>query len=126
MSLNFRKRLQNGEVLIGTLITIPSPEVAEIMAETGFDWLFVDTEHGAFDAQEAQGILQAVDHRCPYVIRIPCNDEVWIKKAPGIFADSAESAAPFMQKGYRLIAIGTDALHMAQSAKATSKALKKC
>jgi len=42
----------------------------------------------------------------------------------GIFADSAESAAPFIQKGYTLIAISTDALHMAQSAKATLKAIK--
>jgi len=89
--------LQKGDTLIGTLITIPAPEVAEIMAEIGYDWLFIDTEHSSFNAQSAQGILQAVDHRCPCVIRIPTNDEVWIKKAldigaAGIIAPGVNSA----------------------------------
>jgi len=248
MNLNIRARLQKGDTLIGTLITIPAPEIAEIMAEIGYDWLFIDTEHGSFDAQSAQGILQAVDHRCPCVIRVPTNDEVWIKKALdigaagiiapgvnsaeeaerivrmckypprgtrgvgigrahgyglkfkeyvakanddiavilqaentnaveniaeivqvpdidavligpydlsasmgkmgsinddevqaaiasvteccrdagiplGIFADSAESAAPFIEQGYTLIAISTDCLHMVQGARATLKAI---
>ena len=42
----------------------------------------------------------------------------------GIFADSAESAAPFIQRGYSLIAISTDCLHMAQGAKAALKAAR--
>ena len=97
MKFNIRKRLKKKEVLIGTLISIPVPEVAEIMAEVGYDWLFVDTEHGSFNARGAQGILQAVDHRCPCVIRIPSNDEVWIKKAldigaAGIIAPGVNSA----------------------------------
>ncbi|CAB1063510.1 2,4-dihydroxyhept-2-ene-1,7-dioic acid aldolase (EC [Olavius sp. associated proteobacterium Delta 1] len=97
MNLNVRSRLQKGDTLIGTLITIPAPEVAEIMAEIGYDWLFIDTEHSSFNAQSAQGILQAVDHRCPCVIRIPTNDEVWIKKAldigaAGIIAPGVNSA----------------------------------
>ena len=41
----------------------------------------------------------------------------------GIFADSAESAAPFIEQGYTLIAISTDCLHMAQGARATLKAI---
>jgi len=98
MNLNIRAHLKKGDLLIGTLITIPAPEVAEIMAELGYDWLFIDTEHGSFNAQKAQGILQAVDHRCPCVIRIPANDEVWIKKAldigaAGIIAPGVNSAA---------------------------------
>jgi 2-keto-3-deoxy-L-rhamnonate aldolase RhmA len=97
MNLNIRARLKKKDVLIGTLITVPVPEVAEIMAEVGYDWLFVDTEHGSFNARGAQGILQAVDHRCPCVIRIPSNDEVWIKKAldigaAGIIAPGVNSA----------------------------------
>jgi 2-dehydro-3-deoxyglucarate aldolase/4-hydroxy-2-oxoheptanedioate aldolase len=249
MSLTIRRRLGKGDRLIGTLITIPAPAVAEIMAEVGYDWLFIDTEHASFNARSAQGILQAVDHRCPCVIRIPANDEVWIKKALdigaagiiapgvnsaeeaerivqmckypprgtrgvgigrahgyglkfkkyvananddiavilqaentnavenisdivrvpdidavligpydlsasmgkigmihdaevqaaiatvteccrdagvplGIFADSAESAAPFIQQGYTLIAVSTDCLHMVQGARAVLKAVK--
>ena len=250
MQSNIRERLKKSDTLIGTLITIPAPEIAEIMAELGYDWLFIDTEHGSFNADKAQGLLQAVAHRCPCVMRIPTNDEVWIKKALdigaagiiapgvnsaaeaeeivrmckypprgrrgvgigrahgyglkfkdyvekandeiavilqaentnaveniaeivkvpdvdavligpydlsasmgkmgrindadvqaaiasvteccreagiplGIFADSAESAASFIEKGYTLIAISTDCLHMAQGAAATLKAAKK-
>jgi len=87
MNSNFRDRLKNGDVLIGTLITMPVPEVAEIMVEVGFDWLFVDTEHAPFNAKDALKILQAAGDRCPCVVRIPANNEVWIKKALDIGAD---------------------------------------
>ena len=97
MSSNFRSRLQKKELLVGTLITLAAPEVAEIMSEIGYDWLFIDTEHGPLDAQSAQGILQAVDHRSPCVIRIPANDEVWIKKALDIGA--AGIIAPGVKSG---------------------------
>ena len=60
MNLNFRSRLKKGERLIGTLVSLPSPEIAEILAEVGFDWLFLDTEHGVYNAVEAQAMLQAV------------------------------------------------------------------
>ena len=98
MNSSIRARLKKGDLLIGTLITIPAPEVAEIMAEVGYDWLFIDTEHASFNAQSALRILQAVDHRCACVIRIPTNDEVWIKKAldigaAGIIAPGVNSAA---------------------------------
>lgn len=98
MTSNFRSRLRHKERMIGTLITLPAPEVAEIMSEVGYDWLFIDTEHGPFDAQSAQSIFQAVDHRCPCVVRIPVNDEVWIKKvldigAAGIIAPGVKSGA---------------------------------
>ena len=97
MNSNFRAKLKKGNKLIGTLITIPSPEVAEIMAEVGFDWLFVDTEHAAFNVHGAQVILQAAGDRCSCVIRIPANEEVWIKKAldigaAGIIAPQVNSA----------------------------------
>ncbi len=120
MKFNIRERLKKKEVLIGTLVSMPVPEVAEIMAEVGYDWLFVDTEHGSFNARGAQGILQAVDHRCPCVIRIPSNEEVWIKKAldigaAGIIApgvNSAEEAARIVRlckyppRGCRGVGIG--------------------
>ena len=95
---DFRKRLLRGDLLVGTLITIPSAEVAEIMAAVGFDWLFIDTEHSPFNARGAQTILQAAGQNCPCVVRVPANDEVWIKKAldigaNGIIAPQVNSAA---------------------------------
>ena len=98
MNANFRSRLKNGDVLIGTLITIPVPEVTEIIIEVGFDWLFIDTEHAPFNAKDALKILQTAGGRRPGIVRIPANDEVWIKKAldigaDGIIAPQVNSAA---------------------------------
>ncbi len=87
MNSNFRDGLRNGDLMIGTLITMPLPEIAEIMVEVGFDWLFVDTEHAPFNAKDALKILQTAGNRCPCVVRIPANHEVWIKKALDIGAD---------------------------------------
>lgn len=78
---SFRDRLRAGERLLGTLISLPSPEVAEILAGAGFDWLFLDGEHGAFDVLEAQRLMQAVGQRCPCLLRVPSGDEATIKKA---------------------------------------------
>lgn len=56
----FRQRLKQKDLLIGTLFTLPSPEIAEILSEAGFDWLWVDMEHTLLDVQNVQRILQAV------------------------------------------------------------------
>ena len=66
---------------MGTLLTLPSPEIAEILCSAGFDWLFVDLEHSALSIKDAQAILQAASPKVPCVIRVPLNDEIWIKKS---------------------------------------------
>lgn len=81
MSKTFRQRLRAGERLTGTLVSLPSAEVAEILVAGGYDWLFINTEHGAFDPGQAQALLQAAGNRCPCLIRVPAGHEVWIKKA---------------------------------------------
>ncbi|MCA9216543.1 MAG: 2,4-dihydroxyhept-2-ene-1,7-dioic acid aldolase [Planctomycetales bacterium] len=98
---DFRKRLRSGEKLYGTMVTLTTPSVAEIFADLGFDWLFVDAEHGPFETAELLAVLQAVGHRIPCIVRVPSANEVAIKKtldlgAAGIIApqiNSAEQAA---------------------------------
>ena len=79
------QRLRNGDLLIGTLISLNSPEIAEILSHIDYDWLFIDAEHGAFNPQQTQSMLQAAGET-PCVIRIPAGDDVWIKKAMDIGA----------------------------------------
>src|SRR5579885_2654388 len=81
MDRTFRQRLRAGERLIGTLVSLPSPEIAQVLAAAGCDWLFIDAEHGAFEPAQAQPLLQAVGDRCPCLIRVPAGGEVAIKKA---------------------------------------------
>ena len=86
MTESFRARLKKGDVLIGALQQMPLPEVAEIFAEAGYDWLFVDLEHSPMDPRAALDILTAVDTRLPCVVRVPWNDEAHIKKVLDIGA----------------------------------------
>jgi 2-dehydro-3-deoxyglucarate aldolase len=81
MKESFRSRLKKGDLLVGTLVTLASMETAEIMAEAGFDWLFIDMEHSMLGIPQAQAILQCVGERVDCILRVPLNDEIWIKKA---------------------------------------------
>lgn len=87
MSNGFRQRLSRLETLIGTIVTLDSPAAAEHLAETGFDWLFIDGEHAPLSFAGIQVLLQAIGGRCPTVVRVPTIDEVWIKKALDVGAD---------------------------------------
>jgi 2-keto-3-deoxy-L-rhamnonate aldolase RhmA len=98
MLFTFRTRLLQGDLLVGTMITLTTPAVAEIMTEVGFDWLFLDAEHSVFEAREIQALLQAAGPAMPCVVRLPMAAEVPIKKAldvgaAGIIAPLVNSAA---------------------------------
>jgi 2-dehydro-3-deoxyglucarate aldolase/4-hydroxy-2-oxoheptanedioate aldolase len=86
MNLGLRARLLAGELLMGTILTLPTPEVAEILAAAGFEWLFIDNEHAPLEFRDAQMLLQAAGTGCPCLVRVPAGDEVWIKKALDIGA----------------------------------------
>jgi 2-keto-3-deoxy-L-rhamnonate aldolase RhmA len=107
MSDNFRDRLLRGDRLIGTLLSLPSPELAEIASDAGFDWLFLDMEHGALEARDILRMVQAAREPCAPLVRVPENREMWIKKAldtgaAGIIiphVNSAEDAAKAVHYG---------------------------
>lgn len=81
MSDAFRDRLLRGDRLIGTIISLPAPELAEIAGEAGFDWLFLDMEHGPLEPASLVRLIQALRRGCAAVARVPENEEMWIKKA---------------------------------------------
>jgi 2-keto-3-deoxy-L-rhamnonate aldolase RhmA len=76
-----KTRLMNREALIGSLVTMAHPDVAEALSLVGFDYLWIETEHSAMNIAQAQMMIQAVGGRCPCLVRIPANQEVWVKKA---------------------------------------------
>ena len=99
--IGLKERIRQGETLIGSLVTIPSLDVADILSRVGFDYLWIETEHAPMGFIHAQSLIQAVDGRCPCLVRIPDRKEVWVKKALDIGCDgivvpqvrSAEEAA---------------------------------
>jgi 2-keto-3-deoxy-L-rhamnonate aldolase RhmA len=79
------------------MVTLGCPEVAEVLAAAGFDWLFIDAEHSPLEARDIQALLQGAGTDTPCVVRLASSDEVPIKKAldlgvAGIIAPQVNSA----------------------------------
>lgn len=83
----FKERLKQGKPLIGTLISLGSTAVTEAVSRCGFDWLWIDMEHGPLSVEQVQHILQAKRGECASLVRIPVNDETWIKRVLDLGAD---------------------------------------
>lgn len=55
-----RERLDKGETVYGSGLQVyRSPEVARTFAAAGFDYVFIDMEHSAFDLETVQDIIAA-------------------------------------------------------------------
>lgn len=91
---SIRKRLRDGETVIGSWINSGSPILCELMASTGFDFLCVDVEHSAVDLPQAQQLFQAISSgnpQCANVVRLHGVDYSLVKRyldagADGIIA----------------------------------------
>ena len=81
-SSKLKTRLRQGETTFGAWLTVANPTIAEIMAGAGFDWVFIDTEHGGFSNEGFQTCLVAFNGS-PTVpmVRVAWNDHVLIKQA---------------------------------------------
>ena len=77
---SFRERLIRGDLLLGTIVSLATPQIMEILTQAGFDWLFIDAEHAPLDDGDIQLLIQAAG-ATPCLVRIPCLDEIAIKKA---------------------------------------------
>jgi 4-hydroxy-2-oxoheptanedioate aldolase len=57
-----REKLSRGETVIGCgLQCYRSPEIARTFAASGFDYVFIDLEHGSFDLETAQDMIAAAN-----------------------------------------------------------------
>jgi 4-hydroxy-2-oxoheptanedioate aldolase len=76
-----KEKWARGEVAIGGWCSINSSFSAEVMAHQGFDWLVVDTQHGAADYAMAFTMLQAISNTptMPFA-RVPWNEPSIIMK----------------------------------------------
>ncbi len=72
---------------IGTWSQFASPEVIDVLGASGFDFTIIDTEHGAFGLETAEGLVRACDAAgLVPVVRIPANEGHMITKALDIGA----------------------------------------
>lgn len=74
--------LKEGRPAIGAFLNIPSIATAEIMANVGWDWLVVDTEHGAIDVNTMHDMFIAISTTDTVpMCRVRDNDPAVIKQA---------------------------------------------
>ena len=54
-----RAKLKRGEPVIGTMVTdFSSPAIALLLADAGFDFFFIDMEHGVYDLETVATIIR--------------------------------------------------------------------
>lgn len=56
-----RRRLELGQPSFGIGLLWPSPELAELSGYLGFDWLWLDLEHGPFDLDSLTNVVRAAE-----------------------------------------------------------------
>jgi 2-keto-3-deoxy-L-rhamnonate aldolase RhmA len=66
--------------LIGTLLSLDAPQVSEVISIAGFGWVLIDMEHSALSLDSVQNALQVMGDKLLRIVRVPGNDEIWIKR----------------------------------------------
>lgn len=76
------QKLQSGQPVIGTWITIPSVVTADIIAGSGVDFMIIDAEHGPISYETAQNMITACEsHQVSAMMRVGKVDEDLILRA---------------------------------------------
>ena len=56
-----RSKLETGGKAYGIAVQLPSPEVVEAVGYCGYDFAWIDAEHGAFDLGDLRELIRAAD-----------------------------------------------------------------
>jgi len=116
-----KKKLQNGELTVGSWISLGNTAIAEIFAKSGFDWLVIDVEHSVINIEVVGDLIRTID-LCGVapLVRLTSNDSDQIKRvmdagAHGVVvpmvnsiddAVNAVSATRYYPKGHRGVGLG--------------------
>lgn len=93
-----KQRLNNGEITIGSWITLGHSAIAEIMLRAGYDWLVVDLEHSTISIDQAGELIRTIDlGGVAPLVRLTSNSPDQIKRvmdagAHGIIVPMVNSA----------------------------------
>lgn len=76
-----KQKIEAGEGLLGSWLSVAHPTVAEVMGQAGYDWLIADMEHGLLSLDTVLQLIQVVDSTpAASLVRVPWNDQVVIKQ----------------------------------------------
>jgi 2-keto-3-deoxy-L-rhamnonate aldolase RhmA len=69
------KKTHSNEVAIGLNLALNSPHLIEFFGSLGFDWVFIDCEHGSMTDSEAENMIRAAElYGMAPVVRVPGNE----------------------------------------------------
>lgn len=75
-----KELLRVGKPTVGAIMHLPSAQAAIALAHVGFDWLWIDMEHGGLNIETVHMMIQATTgtNTVP-IVRVPVNHE-WLAK----------------------------------------------
>ena len=80
--MKFRDRIKRGETVFGTWCMMPSATVAEVIAQSGLDFIILDMEHGSMSYETVEAQVKAIQFNgCQPIIRVGSDDENTILRA---------------------------------------------
>jgi 2-keto-3-deoxy-L-rhamnonate aldolase RhmA len=81
MKESLKDKIRNKKLTFGSWISISSPIVAEVMAQSGFDWLVIDIEHSVISISQVQNLIQIIElSGVTPLVRISENNSTLIKR----------------------------------------------
>jgi len=95
----FKQAMQANRRQVGLWVTFAHQQIAEVLADAGFDWLLFDMEHSPTDLYDVgQQLLAVRGTPTAAVVRVPILDMGWIKRvldagAPNIMVPNIRNAA---------------------------------
>ena len=68
--MNIKNKLRKNLLSVGSWLTIPSTDIAEIMSSANFDWIVVDMEHGIKSSETAAELIRIISlNNTPALLR---------------------------------------------------------
>jgi len=117
-----KQMLREGKRAVGCSVMFPSPEIVEMLAAIGFDWVLIDCEHGAISMAAVEDMARAAEAFDITAIARPRRnnaEEIMLLMDRGVMgvqvpyvdtrahAEAAVSAVKFGSTTARGLAVGT-------------------
>lgn len=79
---NMRQQLRAGSTMIGAMLPIDAPMLVEMCGLAGFDFVFLDTEHGSITPAAYEGLIRAADLvGLPSIVRVARDQAIEVGRA---------------------------------------------
>ena len=94
-----REKLSAGDTAFGITFQLPSPDLVEIAGATGYDYAWIDAEHGSFSLSDLRQMIRAADAvGIDSIVRVPDHNASFIQRvldlgAAGIMVPHVRSVA---------------------------------